>query len=169
MITISRGVTCQPEQVVIGPGTQLLIRELMEILKNNTVAAMEDPGYHRIYALLKTMGFDIRTIGLDKKGINLKETESEVNLLYVTPSHQLPTGIIMPVSRRIELLNWATRGSDRYIIEDDYGSEFKYKTNNIPSLQSLDKNQRAIYMGSFSKTMFPGLRVSYMVLPCEFT
>src|SRR5699024_2886084 len=85
--------------------------------------------------------------------------------LFVTPSHQFPTGIIMPISRRIELLNWSSQGSDRYIIEDDYDSEFKYETDSMPSLQSLDKNSRVIYTGTFSKTIFPGLRISYMVLP----
>ena len=90
---------------------------------------------------------------------------SNANFVFVTPSHQFPTGKIMPISRRIELLNWAAQADDRYIVEDDYDSEFKYETDNIPSLQSLDRNQRVIYIGTFSKTMLPGLRISYMVLP----
>src|SRR5699024_10934148 len=80
------------------------------------------------------------------------------------PSHQFPTGIIMPISRRIELLNWSIQKDGNYIIEDDYDSEFKYETDNIPSLQSLDHHQKIIYVGSFSKTLFPVLRVSYMVI-----
>src|SRR5699024_1502541 len=88
-----------------------------------------------------------------------------INYLFVTPSHQFPTGIIMPLSRRFELFNWSILKAGNYIIEDDYDSEFKYETYNIPSLQSLDHHQKIIYVGSFSKTLFPGLRVSYMVLP----
>jgi GntR family transcriptional regulator/MocR family aminotransferase len=91
--------------------------------------------------------------------------KSKINFLFVTPSHQFPTGKIMPISRRIDLLNWSMQSSDRYIIEDDYDSEFKYETDNIPSLQSLDRHQCVIYTGTFSKTMLPGLRISYMILP----
>src|SRR5699024_9362619 len=94
-----------------------------------------------------------------------QKINQEINYLFVTPSHQFPTGIIMPISRRIELLNWSIQKDGNYIIEDDYDSEFKYETDNIPSLQSLDHHQKIIYVGSFSKTLFPGLRVSYMVLP----
>ncbi|MFZ3578690.1 PLP-dependent aminotransferase family protein [Virgibacillus sp. DJP39] len=166
MVSLSRGVRCEPEQIVIGAGTQLLIKQLMEIQKNKPIVAMEDPGYSRFYTLLKNMGFDVRSINLDEKGIRMEEIESAgVNYLFVTPSHQFPTGKIMPISRRIQLLNWSAQDRDRYIIEDDYDSEFKYETDNIPSLQSLDRNQRVIYTGTFSKTMLPGLRVSYMVLP----
>ncbi|MBP2256707.1 MocR-like transcriptional regulator GabR [Virgibacillus alimentarius] len=165
IIAMSRGVICEPEQIVIGAGTQLLIRALMEIKQNDTVVAMEDPGYSRIYTLLKNMGFDVRTLHLDEEGIDMKEIESDINFLFVTPSHQFPTGKIMPISRRIELLNWSTQGFNRYIVEDDYDSEFKYETDHIPSLQSLDRNHRVIYTGTFSKTILPGLRISYMVLP----
>src|SRR5699024_6746123 len=133
--------------------------------QNDTVVAMEDPGYSRIYTLLKNMGFDVRTLHLDEEGIDMKEIESDINFLFVTPSHQFPTGKIMPISRRIELLNWSTQGFNRYIVEDDYDSEFKYETDHIPSLQSLDRNHRVIYTGTFSKTILPGLRISYMVLP----
>lgn len=166
MIALTRGVICEPEQIVIGAGTQLLIRQLMEIESSNTVIAMEDPGYSRFYTLLRHMGFDVRALQLDKKGIRMNEIEaSDANFLFVTPSHQFPTGKIMPISRRIQLLNWSTQGANRYIVEDDYDSEFKYETDNIPSLQSLDRNHRVIYTGTFSKTMLPGLRISYMVLP----
>ncbi|GGJ94047.1 hypothetical protein GCM10007063_15750 [Lentibacillus kapialis] len=90
---------------------------------------------------------------------------ADPEFLFITPSHQFPTGNIMPISRRIELLNWAATGKNRYIIEDDYDSEFKYGTDNIPSLQSLDRTQRVIYFGAFSKTLLPSFRISYMVLP----
>lgn len=168
MIAISRGVNCEPEQIVIGAGTQLLVDQLMECMNHNSVIALENPGYARFYELLKKMNFAVEPISLDDQGIKLADVEAtNANIVFVTPSHQFPTGKIMPISRRIELLNWAAKGNDRYIVEDDYDSEFKYETDNIPSLQSLDRNQRVIYMGTFSKTVLPGLRISYMVLPPE--
>lgn len=168
MIAMSRGVVCEPEQIVIGASTQLLVRNLMDIKHHRTVAAVENPGYSRFYTLLKHMGFSVRPLHLDEKGIAIdknKEVLQATNFLFVTPSHQFPTGIIMPIARRIQLLNWSIQAPDRYIIEDDYDSEFKYETDHIPSLQSLDSNQRTIYTGTFSKTILPGLRISYMVLP----
>jgi GntR family transcriptional regulator / MocR family aminotransferase len=168
MIGFTRGVVCEPEQIVISAGTQLLVQQLMMLQTYGTVFAMENPGYARIHNLVRKMKFEVLPISLDDQGINMEEIKaSRANFVYVTPSHQFPTGRIMPISRRIELLNWAAQGDDRYIIEDDYDSEFKYETGSIPSLQSLDRNHRVIYMGTFSKTMLPGLRISYMVLPPE--
>jgi GntR family transcriptional regulator / MocR family aminotransferase len=168
MIGFTRGVVCEPEQIVISAGTQLLVQQLMMLQTYGTVFAMENPGYARIHNLVRKMKFEVLPISLDEQGINMEEIKaSRANFVYVTPSHQFPTGRIMPISRRIELLNWAAQGDDRYIIEDDYDSEFKYETGSIPSLQSLDRNHRVIYMGTFSKTMLPGLRISYMVLPPE--
>ncbi|MFD1361745.1 MocR-like transcriptional regulator GabR [Lentibacillus salinarum] len=166
MIALTRGVTCEPEQIVIGSGTQPLIHQLMAIQPSSTKIAVENPGYSRIYQLLNSLKFQVSTIALDKEGIDIREVKaSNPNFLFVTPSHQFPTGTIMPISRRVELLNWAALGEDRYIIEDDYDSEFKYGTDNIPSLQSLDQNRRVIYVGTFSKTLLPSFRISYVVLP----
>jgi GntR family transcriptional regulator/MocR family aminotransferase len=166
MISFSRGVVCEPEQIVISAGTQLLVQQLMMMQIYGTVFAMENPGYARVHNLVRKMKFEVLPISLDEQGINMEDIKaSRANFVYVTPSHQFPTGRIMPISRRIELLNWAAQADNRYIIEDDYDSEFKYETGNIPSLQSLDRHQRVIYLGTFSKTMLPGLRISYMVLP----
>ncbi|RNA70019.1 PLP-dependent aminotransferase family protein [Alteribacter keqinensis] len=166
MIALTRGVVCEPEQIVIGGGTQALIRQFMTLQDKNTKVAIENPGYSRIHELLTSMKFDVASISLDKKGIDINEIhDANPNILFITPSHQFPTGKIMPISRRIELLNWAASANDRYIVEDDYDSEFKYGTDNIPSLQSLDRNQRVIYAGTFSKTLLPSLRISYIVLP----
>ena len=166
LIALSRGIICEPEQIVIGAGTQSLIRNLMGMQEDETIIAIEDPGYSRFHTMLKNMDFDVRPIPLDEDGIDITKIESSrARFVFVTPSHQFPTGKIMPISRRIELLNWSVKLENRYIIEDDYDSEFKYETDNIPSLQSLDRNQRVIYTGTFSKTMLPGLRISYMVLP----
>ncbi|SFJ53295.1 GntR family transcriptional regulator / MocR family aminotransferase [Halobacillus dabanensis] len=168
MIALTRGVRCEPEQIIIGGGTQPLIRQLMTLQKESTKVGVENPGYSRIYSLLQSMKFNVSPINLDKKGIDINEVEvGDPNILFITPSHQFPTGIIMPISRRIELLNWAALSNERYIVEDDYDSEFKYGTDNIPSLQSLDRNQRVVYTGTFSKTLLPSLRISYMVLPPE--
>lgn len=166
LISLTRGVTCLPEQIVIGTGIQSLMKQLMMLQNNPPIVAMENPGYSRIYVLLKHLNIQVYPISLDQRGIDIKQIDKKgANYLFVTPSHQFPTGIIMPISRRIELLNWAYQAEDRYIIEDDYDSEFKYQTDNIPSLQSLDKHQRVIYIGSFAKSLLPSLRVSYMILP----
>jgi GntR family transcriptional regulator/MocR family aminotransferase len=165
MIALTRGVNCEPEQIVIGAGTQLLVGHLMELLSGDSVVAVENPGYARFYSLLKKMNFTVHPVSLDEQGIKMSDVESaNANIVFVTPSHQFPTGRFMPISRRIELLNWAAQNNG-YIVEDDYDSEFKYNTDNIPSLQSLDPGQRVIYMGTFSKTVLPGIRISYMVLP----
>lgn len=166
LIAVTRGVVCKPEQVIIGPGTQLLLWQVMNMMPNGIKTAIENPGYSRLYQQLREMKYHVTPIPLDDKGINIdKVKEINPNLLIITPSHQFPTGIIMPISQRLELLNWAANQGNAYIIEDDYDSEFKYGTDNIPSLQSLDRHQRVIYTGTFSKTMMPGLRISYFVLP----
>ncbi|MFP7495305.1 PLP-dependent aminotransferase family protein [Terribacillus saccharophilus] len=162
----SRGVRCYPEQVVLGSGTQLLTRQLTKLLPKDTIYGLEEPGYQRMYHLLKSEGRAVTALDIDQKGIRIDALEtSEANVLLTTPSHQFPTGAIMPISRRIQLLNWANAGPNRYIIEDDYDSEYKYDADSIPSLQGMDGASRVIYMGSFSKSLLPGLRMSYMVLP----
>ncbi|WP_020008564.1 PLP-dependent aminotransferase family protein [Salinicoccus albus] len=169
LVSLNRGVVCEPEQVVIGPGTQPLIRQVldMEEFKNSTVG-MENPGYGRMHQLFKDMNLDVLPVSLDRQGLNIDEVKSKKpNVLYITPSHQFPTGKIMTISRRIEILNWAAASGVRYVIEDDYDSEFKYGTDNIPSLQSLDNKTNVIYSGTFSKTLTSSLRISYLVLPPE--
>src|SRR5699024_4009140 len=167
LIGLNRGVTCKPEQIVISAGTQPLMQQLMSTQPNDTTVAMESPGYSRMYSLLsKQLQLPVDFISLDNNGININEVEqSNADFIFVTPSHHFPTGKIMPISRRIELLNWTIKKDNRYIIEDDYDSEFKYQTDNIPSLQSLDQHQRVIYFGTFSKSLLPTFRISYMVLP----
>lgn len=168
LISLTRGVKCRPEQIVIGAGTQMLMQLLTELLPNDALYAMEEPGYMRMYQLLKSLGKQTATIHLDEKGMSMEEIDRfRPDVLITTPSHQFPAGVIMPVSRRIQLLNWAAERKNRYIIEDDYDSEFKYDADTIPALQSLDRFQNVIYMGTFSKSLLPGLRISYMVLPPE--
>ncbi|WP_397539989.1 PLP-dependent aminotransferase family protein [Rummeliibacillus pycnus] len=167
-ISFNRGVRCEPEQIIFHSSSQALVSQLLELCGDNKSIALENPGYARYYELIQRKGWKVHTVPLDESGFQIEAIQhKDIGLLYTTPSHQFPTGIIMPVSRRFELLNWANGKEGRYIIEDDYDSEFKYGTSNIPSLQSLDRNNRTIYTGTFSKTLFPGIRISYMVLPPE--
>ena len=168
MLLFNRGVKCEPEQIIIGAGTQILLKQLMELFSKEDVIGLENPGYPRFNQLFKGMNRKIALIDLDEKGACIKTiNKANPNILVITPSHQFPMGTIMPISRRIDILNWALQDEKRYIIEDDYDSEFKYETDNIPSLQSLDNHQSIIYTGTFSKTLFAGMRISYMVLPVE--
>lgn len=170
MINATRGVECEPEQIVISVGTQPLIEQLLTILQTNKEKplniAVENPGYRRLYELMEQKEVIIKPITVRENGISLEGVErSDADVVFLTPSHQFPTGVIMPISKRFELLNWSSKKSNRFIIEDDYDSEFKYQTDNIPSLQSLDNSQKVIYFGSFSKSLLMSFRISYMVLP----
>ncbi|MBA4538148.1 PLP-dependent aminotransferase family protein [Bacillus aquiflavi] len=161
----SRGVTCSPEQIMIGAGTQYLLRLLTMLIGKESIYAMEDPGFHRTRAVFKHENVKTISIPLDEEGISLKHLEeSRANAVYITPSHQFPFGTIMPINRRLELLKWA-EAKGRYIIEDDYDGEFRYIGKPIPSLQGLDFKDSVIYLGTFSKSLIPSIRLSYAVLP----
>lgn len=162
----SRGVNASPEQIIIGAGNDYLLLLLSKILPPAQQAAMEDPTYKRAYRIFASCGYQIHTIVPDAGGMQKQSLEEkDVNLAYVMPSHQYPTGVVMPIGRRMELLRWADEAEDRYIIEDDYDSEFRYKGKPIPALQGTDRNGRVIYIGTFSKAIAPAIRISYMVLP----
>lgn len=165
LVSYQRGIQCHPEQIVIGSGTNILLTKLIQLLPDEIKIAVENPGYSRFRTLIRQTTAQLKPIALDHKGISIEAIkQAQPDATIVTPSHQFSMGIIMPVSRRIDLLNWASQ-TQSYIIEDDYDSEFKYETDNIPSLFSFDKNERVIYLGTFSKTLMPGLRMSYMILP----
>ncbi|MDN6181308.1 MAG: PLP-dependent aminotransferase family protein [Staphylococcus equorum] len=167
LVSYQRGIQCHPEQIVIGSGTNTLLMQLIQLLERNVTIAVENPGYSRFRTLLNQTNTSTTAIELDHKGISIDQLKQvQPNAVIVTPSHQFPMGTIMPVSRRIDLLNWASQ-THSYVIEDDYDSEFKYETDNIPSLFSFDKNDSVIYLGTFSKTLMPGLRMSYMILPSK--
>ncbi|MFE8696171.1 PLP-dependent aminotransferase family protein [Cytobacillus sp. FJAT-53684] len=160
----SRGASCSPSQIIIGAGTQYLIRLLFQLLQGG-IFAVEDPGYHRRHVAFEKWE-RVKMIPLDEDGMIVSRLEeSGANAAFVTPSHQFPCGMIMPISRRMQLLHWANKSEGRYIIEDDYDSEFRYSGKPIPALQGLDTNEKVVYMGTFSKAFLPSLRVSYMVLP----
>jgi len=163
----SRSVRCVPEQIIIGSGTQYLLILLCMLLGKRYAYAIENPGYNRVRNVFKDQGIDVHPISIDEDGICIEDLrKSSARVVYVTPSHQFPYGMIMPVSRRLELLKWCEE-KDGYIIEDDYDSEFRYKGKPIPSLQGLDSNGNVIYMGTFSKSLIPSIRISYLVLPSK--
>lgn len=164
----SRGVKCASEQIIISSGTEFLLQLLIQLFDEKCVFAIENPGYQKLNLLFKSNRAFFASIPLDEEGMRIDALlKSKAEIACVTPSHQFPTGTIMPINRRIQLLNWASEKERRYIIEDDYDSEFKYVGKPIPSLQGLDTAQKVIYIGSFSKSLTPSVRISYMVLPHE--
>ncbi|KAA0548602.1 PLP-dependent aminotransferase family protein [Bacillus sp. BGMRC 2118] len=163
----ARGVRCSGEQVIIGAGTQQLLQLLLYLFPRNSTLAMEDPGFYRANLIFKQGGMNVVPIAVRELGIDVEQLENlkqPINLVYCTPSHQFPLGMIMPVQQRQKLIQWA-KVHDSYIIEDDYDGEFRYEGKPIPSLQGLDVYERVIYLGTFSKSLIPSARVNYMVLP----
>jgi GntR family transcriptional regulator / MocR family aminotransferase len=162
----SRGVTCDPEQVIVSSGLQQSLEIVAQLLKGDHAAlAVENPGYHLPRAVFQNHGYSILPVPVGQSGIDLNRLRSgSATIAYVTPSHQLPLGYVMPVANRLALIEWAESGG-RYIIEDDYDSELRYQGNPIPSLQGLRPGGNIIYSGTFSKILSPALRLSYLVLP----
>ena len=162
----SRGVRCTPDQVIVGAGNDYLLMLLRHILGEGRRVAMENPSYLRAAQIFKSFGYEICPVRMDDDGMQPGSVAaSGADLVYAMPAHQFPVGCIMPVGRRAALLGWATDAADRYIIEDDYDSEFRYRGKPIPALQSLDHAGRVIYIGTFSKVIAPAIRISYMILP----
>ncbi|MCD8240415.1 MAG: PLP-dependent aminotransferase family protein [Oscillospiraceae bacterium] len=161
-----RGVQCTPEQIVVGAGMEYLADLLLRLFPADTVFGMEDPGYAALRQSARTTGRTLRFLPLDESGLSMEGlTGSGASVAYVTPSHQFPMGITMPAGRRSQLLHWAAAAPDRYIIEDDYDSEFRYAMRPIPAMQGMDSAGRVIYLGTFSRSLAPSIRVAYMVLP----
>lgn len=167
----ARGVNCRPDQIIVGAGNDYLMMLLCAVLGTGHRVALENPTYKQAYRLFANLSFDTRTVDMDARGMRVDELErSGADLAFVMPSHQYPLGTVMPIRRRMELLRWASEGKNRFIIEDDYDSEFRYKGKPIPALQGYDVEGKVIYIGTFSKSIAPAIRMSYMVLPealCE--
>lgn len=161
----SRGVHAGPEQIIIGTGTAHSIGVLSKMIHGITHVAFEEPGFGQARDQFQLNGYQIIPISHDDCGISIDKLErSHAQLVYVTPSHQFPTGSIMPYAKRERLLEWA-KERQAYIIEDDYDGEFRYLGKPIPSMQGMDTSGRVIYAGTFSKVLTPTLRMSYIVLP----
>ncbi len=160
-----RGLHAPAENILIGAGTDFLYNLLIQLLGRDLTYAVEEPGYGKIRRIYAAGGVKCVSAGLDASGVR-PDALGYARVLHISPSHHFPTGLVTPVSRRAELLNWA-REVDGYIIEDDYDSEFRFDAHPMPAMQSLDRSGRVIYMNSFSKTLAPSIRISYMVLPGE--
>ncbi len=162
----SRGVHALREQIIIGPGVQSLLHMLCSLLKlAHKQIAFEEPGFKNGRQIFADHAFHLTAVAMKKDGIDMNELASSgARLVYVSPSHQFPTGYIMPIGKRHRLLNWAKQ-NDGTIIEDDYDSEFRYFGRPLPALKGLDTNGTVVYLGSLSKVIPPSIRISYMVLP----
>ena len=158
-----------PEQIVIGAGTEYLYSLLIRLLGHDKVYAMETPGYRKTERIYRSSSVEVRNIPMDRNGMDIELLrQSGADVVHISPSHQFPTGITMPVTRRGELLSWCMEGNEkhrRYIIEDDYDSEFRLAGRPIPSLMSIDRSGSVIYLNTFTKSVSPAIRISYMVLP----
>jgi GntR family transcriptional regulator/MocR family aminotransferase len=165
-VNSTRGAHTNPDQIVVGAGIQYLIGILAGVLKHNiSTAAIEYPGYDKAKYIFDDYGFNTIDIPVSDNGINISALEqSKADIVYVSPSHQYPTGSLMPIQKRLQLLSWAETRKG-YILEDDYDSLIRFESRPVPCLQGLDKNDRVIYLGSFSKILTPALRISYMILP----
>ncbi|MBW4576892.1 MAG: PLP-dependent aminotransferase family protein [Aphanothece sp. CMT-3BRIN-NPC111] len=165
----SRAVECSPDQVLITNGTQQALYLVTRLLLDPGEAiALEDPGYLSARRIFLTQGAQLLPVAVDESGLVVKElanySDQLLKLVYVTPSHQFPTGAILSLPRRLELLAWAQQ-TGALIIEDDYDSEYRYGDRPIPALQGLDRSDSVLYIGTFSKVLFPSLRIGYLVLP----
>ncbi len=158
-----RGMGVAPEQVFIGAGTDFLYNLLIQLLGRDRVYALEDPGYGKIRKIYAAGGVRCVSAPMDDQGVR-PDCLGQATVLHLSPSHHFPTGLVTPMARRQALLRWA-EAADGYIIEDDYDSEFRFDAHPVSTMQTLDRSGRVIYMNTFSKTLAPSIRISYMVLP----
>ena len=166
---LARGVRARPDDVVVTNGTQQAMDLIARVLlRPGDQVAVEDPGYTPPIRLLRAMGARVRGVPVDREGLVVEQIPAGTRLVYVTPSHQYPLGMSMSLGRRMALLAWARR-HDAAIVEDDYDSEFRYGGRPIEPLQLLDTSGRVIYVGSFSKTTLPSLRLGFIVAPQSIT
>jgi len=161
----SRAVVCDPSDVIVVSGSQQALDLIARVLiERGERVAIEDPGYQGIREVLLTAGARVLPLAIDHDGIQPDSLPAKARLVFVTPSHQFPTGAILPLARRMALLDWAKR-TEAMIVEDDYDGEFRYEGQPLESLQGLDREGRVIYIGTFSRTIFSALRIGYLVAP----
>lgn len=162
-----RGMSVSEENIIVGAGTEYLYSIIIQLLGRDKRFALEDPGYGKIARIYGVNGVNFTYIPFEKDCVNIDKLEqSQAKVLHISPSHHFPTGSVTPVAKRYELLSWAKKNSG-YIIEDDYDSEFRLAGRPVPSLQSIDTEDRVIYINTFSKSLTPTIRISYAVLPDE--
>lgn len=161
-----RGVRCSPEQIVVGAGADHLLSLLLQLLPEQRAVALEDPGYPAAYAAAALHGRRTVPIPVDREGMVPEAlADSGALMAYVTPSHQFPLGVTMPAGRRSRLLHWAASAPGRWLIEDDYDSEFRWSSRPIPAMQGMDRAGRVVYLGTFSRSIAPAIRAAYLILP----
>ncbi len=161
-----RGMTVDKNQIIVGAGTEYLYGLLVKLLGRDSIYCIENPGYKKLKQVYDSNYIRCYFADMDSDGIKTDELRKvNADIVHISPTHHFPTGITMPVSRRYELLAWANESDSRYIIEDDYDSEFRIKGKPIPTLQSIDACGKVIYINTFSKSLTSTIRISYMVLP----
>lgn len=161
-----RGMSVSPEQIIVGAGTELLYSLIIQLLGRDKCYAVENPGYGKIARIYESHQVRLQRIELDEEGLSSAALRrSDADVVHISPSHHYPTGIVMPITRRSQLLRWADEKEGRYILEDDYDSELRFSGRPIPTLFSADPHQHVIYLNTFSKTIAPSIRISYMILP----
>ena len=162
----TRGMTVSPDQVVVGAGAQYLYGLVAQFVGAGAVVALENPGYARLLNIYRAHGVEVAPLPLDREGLNLEELQSSLaTIAHIMPTHQDPTGLVTTISRRFQLLGWATQDARRLIVEDDYDSEFRFSGKPIPTLQSIDAQGQVLYVNTFTKSLGSGFRIGYLVLP----
>lgn len=166
MLRRSRGMDVDPECIVIGAGAEYLYNILIQLLGRDHRFGLEDPGHGKIAGVYAANSVTVTPVELDEEGVCIHALRrSEASVMHLSPGHQYPTGIITPIGRRRQLMAWLAECADRWLIEDDYDSEFRFGGKPIPTMFSMDDVGRVIYMNTFSRTITPALRISYMILP----
>lgn len=162
----SRGMKVSPANIIIGAGTEYLYSRILQLLSPNTLFAFENPGYSKLSHIADNQHISWTFCNVDSQGLNIDTLRAlKADAVHVSPANNFPSGITMPVARRRELLNWAYEKPGRIIIEDDYDSELRYTGNIMLPLFASDAHERVVYLNTFSKTLMPSLRISYMILP----
>jgi GntR family transcriptional regulator/MocR family aminotransferase len=165
----SRAVVCDPSQVIVVSGSQQALDLIARVLiERGDRVALENPCYQGAREVLRSIGARLLPVSVDADGLNPASLPKRARMALVTPSHQFPTGAVLPLARRIALLDWARR-AEAFVVEDDYDGEFRYEGQPLQSLQGLDSDGRVIYIGTFSRTIFPALRLGYLIVPKSLT
>ena len=164
----NRGMSVNPERIFVGAGTEFLFKRLFELFDKGTNVAIEETGFKKVAGFADRLDINVRIMPGDEDGMDINALQkNDIEVVYVAPANRFPTGKVLPIKRRLELFSWAYDGDERYIVEDDYDSEFRYSGRMIVPMFSEDSKKRVVYLNTFSKTMVPSIRISYMILPEE--